>query len=196
VITFLLTQDKKSVEKIIKQVLTDMKSRNIKIKGSFLHAIKENHQTRKKLLQLVAQLPNINIISISLLKSKILLLSSSEKHQFYTDVVEFLLKVSLKKRHFPFHQPITFIASRRETNKTLNAEFKRYLETAMKNCNVEMEVLVKPPKEEKGLQVVDFICWAIFQKYERNDVDYYSIIEKPYTYTYSYEQENHPDPDV
>jgi hypothetical protein len=38
--------------------------------------------------------------------------------------------------------------------------------------------LIKTPAEEKALQVVDFVSWAIFRKYEKKDRGYYNIIKK------------------
>ncbi len=32
--------------------------------------------------------------------------------------------------------------------------------------------------DEKGLQAVDFISWAIFRKYERGDFEYYELIKE------------------
>jgi hypothetical protein len=40
-----------------------------------------------------------------------------------------------------------------------------------------MEVSIKSPHEEKSLQVVDFVSWAIFRKYEYGDDSYYNLIK-------------------
>jgi hypothetical protein len=42
---------------------------------------------------------------------------------------------------------------------------------------MKMEVMIKSPYEEKSLQAVDFISWAIFRKYEYGDDSYYKAIK-------------------
>ena len=46
-----------------------------------------------------------------------------------------------------------------------------------KNHNVAVSVTIKNPAEEKALQAVDFVSWAIFRKYELKDEEYYQIIK-------------------
>jgi hypothetical protein len=67
-----------------------------------------------------------------------------------------------------------------------------------------MKVKIQAPDSEKWLQIVDFICWSIFKKYENNEKEYYDIIsnliitEKPYTQHNTTEivRGNHTDTDV
>ena len=41
-----------------------------------------------------------------------------------------------------------------------------------------MEVEIKTPSEEKSLQAVDFVSWAIFRKYEFGDDSYYNVVKE------------------
>jgi hypothetical protein len=66
----------------------------------------------------------------------------------------------------------------RLTNKFLNENFKDYLKRQVKNnYKVELGVLIKTPTQEKALQAVDFISWAIFRKYEYGDDSYYNLFK-------------------
>ncbi len=38
-------------------------------------------------------------------------------------------------------------------------------------------VEIKVPSEEKSLQLVDFVSWSVFRKYEREDEAYYLVIK-------------------
>jgi hypothetical protein len=38
-----------------------------------------------------------------------------------------------------------------------------------------IDIKIKTPFEEKSLQAVDFVSWAIFRKYEYRDDNYYKI---------------------
>ena len=40
-----------------------------------------------------------------------------------------------------------------------------------------MMISIRTPAEEKVLQAVDFISWAIFRKHEKHDDRYYNIIK-------------------
>lgn len=70
------------------------------------------------------------------------------------------------------------IASRKETNKFLNENFKNYLSAQVKNNHkLDINIEIKTPHEEKALQAVDFISWSIFRKYEHSDESYYEIFK-------------------
>lgn len=82
------------------------------------------------------------------------------------------------RKIIPIKNKIFLVASRRETNKFLNENFKNYLNNQVKNYHQgELEINIKTPSEEKALQVVDFTSWAIFRKYEYGDDSYYNLIK-------------------
>jgi hypothetical protein len=82
------------------------------------------------------------------------------------------------KKLIPLNETIHLIASKRETNKFLNQNFKNYLEKQATNTHkVDLKIEIKSPHEEKGLQAVDFICWSIFRKIEYGDESYYNKIK-------------------
>jgi hypothetical protein len=68
----------------------------------------------------------------------------------------------------------TFIASKRETNKLLNINFKNYLK---KQRWSQISVDIKTSSEEKCLQIVDCLSWWVYRKYEFNDDSYYNIFK-------------------
>lgn len=42
---------------------------------------------------------------------------------------------------------------------------------------LRLHIEIKTPHEEKALQAVDFVSWAIFRKYEYGDESYYQTIK-------------------
>ena len=61
----------------------------------------------------------------------------------------------------------------------MNINFKQYLESEIaQNHGIKVNVTIKTPSQEHGLQAVDFISWAIFRKYEHQDEEYYQIIRE------------------
>ncbi len=59
----------------------------------------------------------------------------------------------------------------------MNNNFRKYLKENNKGRKLNIVVFIKSPHREKCLQAVDFVCWSIFRKYERDDYDYYNIIK-------------------
>jgi hypothetical protein len=91
--------------------------------------------------------------------------------------VNILLDRITTKKIIPTKNTIQFIASRRETSKLLNQNFLGYLRKSAEVKPFTLEFHIKTPLQEKGLQIVDFCCWAIYQKYEKQEESYYALIK-------------------
>jgi hypothetical protein len=101
-----------------------------------------------------------------------------EKHLLYNYVVNILLDRVYTKKLIPINEKIKVIASRRETNRFLNENFKSYLKNQVKNNHkLDIEIEITSMAGEKGLQVADMISWAVFRKYEHKDDSYYNLIK-------------------
>lgn len=97
----------------------------------------------------------------------------NEKHVLYNYVSNILLDRIYTKKLIPLKNSISLIASRGETNKFLNYNFKNYIQKQVDgNHKVKLNIEIKPPYEEKCLQAVDFICWAVYRKIGCNDESY------------------------
>lgn len=177
VITLLLIENKRSIEKIVKTVHSEL-AKKYKRNIGILHAVKEKPITRKKLLKKLAE-NECAIMAIYLNKSRVYTRLQEEKPILYNYVVNILLDRLYTKKIIPLNKPIELIASRRETNKFLNENFKSYLNNQIKNRHkLAISVRIKSPGEEKSLQAVDFISWAIFRKYEYMDESYYNLFKR------------------
>lgn len=178
VVTFMFVENKKPVEKVIKKVAGNMSRKELKRHVGVLHACKEKPKTITKVLGLLNE-KSIFILSIYLNKRKVYTKLHDEKHVLYNYVTNILLDRILTKRLIPTKESIKLIASRRETNKFLNDNFRGYLQEKVRNNHkLDMEIIIKPPSGEKCLQAVDFICWAIYQKRERGNEAYYNLIKQ------------------
>jgi hypothetical protein len=92
---------------------------------------------------------DISIMTLILDKSKVYSHPSSEKHIFYNIIVNKLLDAVINKNLIPNgNEIIYFIASRRETSKTLNEQFVNYLQNRHKDQpNIQFEI--KTPHQSK-----------------------------------------------
>jgi len=117
-------------------------------------------------------------MTIYLNKRKVYTHLQDEKHVLYNYVTNILLDRIFSKRFAPETEHVTLVASKRETNKFLNENFSSYINRKVTNTHkIKFTVQIKTPAEEKSLQVVDFVSWAIFHKYEYGDYSYYDLIK-------------------
>lgn len=167
-ITFVFSKNKRPIEKCVKKTHGGLRNK-FKCKGKALHAYNEKRVTRFRLLRCLAE-KDIYIITIALNKRKVYTKLQEEKAVLYNYVTNILLDRIFTKKLIPIEGKIYLIASKRETNKFLNANFKDYLKSqAVNSHGIDLRVEIKTPAEEKALQAVDFVSWAIFRKYEQED---------------------------
>jgi hypothetical protein len=177
IITALFVSEKKPLEKLVKKIHSTLRKKVRSIGGGVLHSVKEKSATRKRLLKLLLQI-KLSIMIIYVDKSKIYTNLQNEKHILYNYITNILIDRIFTKKLIDKDKNVILIASKRETNKYLNINFKDYLKNVIKNNHkLDIEVLIKTPAEEKSLQVVDFISWSVFRKYESGDSEYYKIIK-------------------
>lgn len=176
-ITILFCHEKRAIEKIVKKVHSGLKKKH-KQKGGVLHAYREKPITRQRMLSLLAE-KDLMILTIYLNKAKVHTNLKDEKDVLYNYVTNILLDRILTRKLIPIDKKITLVASRKETNKFLNLNFKSYLSNQVKlKHQIDLEVEIKTPFEEKALQAVDFVSWSIFRKYQYQDELYYNIIKR------------------
>ncbi len=175
IITFLVTKDEKIPNWIIKKFFQWLKGRNIKIKSWIFHSYRESSESISKLLTSTTQ-KDVKIMTLILDKQKVYTNFQDQKHMLYNRVVNVLIDSLITYNLFSDNEKVIFIASRRETNRTLNENFLEYLKNRHKD-QPNIEFIIKPP-QEKWLQIVDTLCFAVYQKYEHKNDEYYNIIEK------------------
>lgn len=176
VITFLFTESKRPIEKVVKKIHSQLQSNYRKNKG-VLHATKEKPLTRKRFLKKLAE-KDCYVMTIYLNKRKVYTRLQDEKAVLYNYVVNILLDRIFTAKILRDYKKLELVASKKETNKFLNENFTNYLNSQAKNRHqIELSITIKTPSEEKSLQAVDFISWSIFRKYEYGDESYYEIIK-------------------
>ena len=178
VATFLFVPNPRVVDKVVRKCFLALPERVRKKHPGAFHCCKERPATRRKLLSLLAE-RDIKILSIRLNKSRVYTKLQDEKQVLYNYVANILLDRILRKRLIPGSEVIELVASRRETNRYLNENFCSYLEGQVRgNHKRDLRVSIRPPSADRGLQAVDFVCWAMFRRWERGDSSYYEIIKQ------------------
>ncbi|MGI9027271.1 MAG: DUF3800 domain-containing protein [Candidatus Saccharimonadales bacterium] len=176
-VTFLFVEHKRPVAKLVKKLFSRFSKQQIRSHHGTLHAHKETPRTRQKLLSGLAE-KEVSILVVYLDKQKVYTKLQDEKQVLYNYVTNILLDRIMTRKLVPTNQKITLVASRRETNKFLNENFKSYLSNqVLGNHKLKLEVDIKIPHEDKCLQIADMASWAIFRKWEHRDASYYSLIK-------------------
>jgi len=176
VVTCLFTENKRPFEKIIKKTHSELRKKYKRMSG-ILHCVKEKPITRQRLFKRLME-RECFIMTIYLNKKKVYTKLQNEKSILYNYVTNILLDRIYSRKLIKTGEKIYLIASRRETNKFLNENFTNYLNQQVENRHrAKIKILIKSPYEEKALQTVDFVSWAIFRKYEYQDESYYNLIK-------------------
>lgn len=177
VITFLFMENKRPIEKCVRLTHRQLRKK-YKHVGGILHASKEEAVTRQRLLRCISQ-KNCSIMTVYLNKKRVYTHLQDEKQVLYNYVTNILLDRILRKKLVSAAHPIKLIASKRETNKFFNDNFKNYLSgQAEIKHEREISIEIKTPAEEKALQAVDCVSWAIFRKWEYSDDTYYNTVRE------------------
>jgi proline racemase len=177
VITFLCCANKKPIEKVVSKCHSELKKQH-QMRGGTLHCYREKPITRQRLLTRLAE-KDCSIMTVFLDKSRVYTKLQDEKDVLYNYVTNILLdRIITKQLLGPGVGDIHLVASRKETSKFLNENFKEYLRSRAKvKHRIDIVVEIKTPHEEKSLQAVDFVSWAIFRKQEYGDASHYELIK-------------------
>ncbi len=178
VITFLFVKKRRPVEKIVRRVFDSFPKRVRYRHPGPLHCTHEKPAVRLKVLQLLNE-RDVAIMSIYLNKQKVFTRLQDEKQVLYNYVANILLDRVYSKKLISLDTTIHLIASRRETNKFLNENFKSYLSNQVKQQHkLNLAIEIKSPSEDKCLQVTDFVCWSLFRRREYGDESYFNVFKK------------------
>jgi len=169
-VTFLITENCRPITSLVKKVILTLPKLRIK-KGAYLHAHYEKPITKKRLLQGLAT-KDIRIATMRLDKRKVFL--PGNPNELYSSMVVALINRLYADGIISKSEEIKFIASRRNTSEKLNDDFTKSIELCTNDVNFDFSIL--SARDDKCLQAVDFVSWALWQKYENCDESYSDII--------------------
>ena len=162
-ITFLFSRNRRSIDKCVKKVHGGLRKK-YKKKIGVLHAYVEEPVTRRRLLTLLSG-RDCRIMTILLNKKKVCTNLQDEKAVLYNYVTNILLDRIFTKNLVQSDHSIEIVASRKETSKFLNLNFKSYLQSQItKNHNAKVAISIRTPAQQKALQAVDFFELGNFQE--------------------------------
>ncbi len=174
--TIAIVADERALERAVKKVWRTLKKKHKRL--GELHAYGADEITRKRLLQKLSEIPDLKVQTIVLNKEKVYTNLQSQKNVLYNYTANILLDRLHKSDALSVQESIELYIDRKDTKKRLKENFVTYLCTEMSNRRDGVfKVELHASHENKSLQAVDFISWAIFRKYEHNDYQYYELIK-------------------
>ena len=170
-ITFLISKECRPIISLVRKVVNTLPKKQLRKNSSYLHANYEKPITRKRLLRGLAAF-DVEIATMRLDKRKIVLIGNP--NELYSNMFVALINRLYADGVLKKSDSIEFVASRRNTSKKLNNDFSASIEHGTKDIDFNHNIAA--PSDDKCLQAVDFISWALWQKYEMNDETYSDII--------------------
>jgi len=170
-ITFLIVKECRPIISLVKKSFKALPKLSKKRNNDMLHAHYEKPVTRKRLLSGLAK-KNIQIATMRLDKRKLLI--SGSPNELYSRMVVALINRLFFDEIIKNNDSIHFVASQRNTSKKLNDDFSESIANRTQNVNFAIDIVAA--SKNKCLQAVDFVSWAMWQKYENSDETYSNII--------------------
>lgn len=147
------------------------------------HACEDNKYIRNKLFDLISNYGDekIKIYSYILEKTKVLPQKREEKGEFYTANLTFAISRLLDK--LKINNNFIIITDRLPVQKNKNNQIsaiKKGIKEYIKNnhLNIRYDIFHHSSASSVNLQIVDYINWAVFRKYEQNDESFYQRIKR------------------
>lgn len=169
VITILASREKRQLEKLAKDIHASFRGKGKRLNS--LHAYRDNASVRRRLLRRVG-LMDVRVFCLIVEKRLLPHAMHDDSVRIYRDAIKDILALVSVVDEYTC-EPIILYASERETNK----RHRFLLEAAIAMTGVGVVLLLERPEKEKALQVVDYVSWAVFRRYEYGDDEYYRLIE-------------------
>ena len=164
-------RERRPVSSLVRKVFLSLPRATKRKNSGVLHAHYEKVSTVAKLLTGLAQ-KDVEIASIRLDKRKVLLTISP--HELYASIIVTLINRLYLDGVISGIDEIVLVASRMNTNRKLNISFSESVVNRMSGTNFNINIV--KPSDDKCLQAVDFVSWALWQKYEKADNTYSDLV--------------------
>ena len=145
----------------------------------YFHASEDTLITRKEVFDVIANnISQLQVDSVIIEKRKTH--PTLQNHgKFYQKGFEFLLDYTLRRFKGNYSQIIivTDELPLKKHKKEIQKAIKSYISKWSIKENIPYRIYHYSSKSDLNLQIVDYINWAIFRKWERNDCSNYELIK-------------------
>ena len=174
IFTAVIVDDDRVLERVVKKIWKTLKNKR---RGE-LHATHENDITRRRLLNMVNNIPTINIISAFFYKQEIRKEFQNNKNSLYSRSLCVLIETLFKRSKTLLNGNISIFLDKTLMKKVIRDELVKNINNLIKikyNKNYIIDFISS--QDNKSIQATDFISWGIFKKYESDDDSYLRLIK-------------------
>lgn len=146
------------------------------------HACEDNKYIREEMFNIISTFDEESVKSYSYIleKPKVDPNKTKEKDRFYIDNLNLathrlLDKLNIDKNFIIITDRLPVLKNKRKQVAALKKGIKKYIK--YHSLNIRYDIFHHCSASSVNLQIVDYISWAIFRKYERNQDIYYKKIE-------------------
>ena len=176
IFTIVIVNNPRVLERVVKKIWRPLKKKHKKL--GELHAYHADDVTRGRMIKAASAIPNLKVLCVVLNKQKVYIDLQNQKNYLYNYTANILLDRLHARGELAAGEPIDLFVDRKDTKKRFRENFTRYLTEAMEGrTKARFSVVLHASHENKSLQAVDFVSWAIFRKYERGDYKFYEMIK-------------------
>ncbi len=130
------------------------------------------------MLQKLSEISDLKILCVILNKKKVYVDLQNQKNYLYNYTANILLDRLHRIKIIETSEIVELFIDQKDTSKFIKNNFEKYLKDNLTKRTVsKIKIKICPSHTEKCLQATDFISWAIFRKYEKNNYEYYEIIK-------------------
>lgn len=176
VFTMAIVTSARSLEHVVKKVWRSLKTSDKNL--GELHAHRAPNVVRKRMLKKVGDLKDLKILAVVLDKSRVPAHVRTNADQLYTRIARMLFIECISREVLSVDEQLEIIIDRKDTSEKKRDDLLRNIQIPVEIAGFsKTNIVLASSHKEKSLQAVDFISWAIFRKYETNDLSFYKLLE-------------------
>jgi len=166
-------REKQELKRVIKKIRKRVLRKELK-KSNEIKWNNSSDDIKKKIFERIERI-NFEVFTIILDKSKVYDYLKDKKHKLYNYLSNLIIAECSIDGKFEL------IVDRSKNKRSLRDDFDNYIRNNLKRECSNLIIQHADSKSNGGLQVLDFISGAIFNKYEFNNLEFYNKIKERIT---------------
>lgn len=166
-------REEQELQRVIKKIRKRVLRKELK-KSNEIKWNNSSDDIKKKIFERIERI-NFEVFTIILDKSKVYDYLKDKKHKLYNYLSNLIIA------ECSIDEKFELIVDRSKNKRSLRDDFDNYIRNNLKRECSNLIIQHADSKSNGGLQVLDFISGAIFNKYEFNNLEFYNKIKERIT---------------
>ena len=166
---------------ILERSISKVDGRRLDVEA--FHACEDNKYIKEEMFNIISTFDKHSVMSYSYIleKPKVTPTKRKEKDKFYINNLKFAIerlldRVRIDKNFIVITDRLPVQKNKKKQIGALKKGIKEYLKKS--DLNIRYDIFHHCSASSVNLQIVDYISWAIFRKYEMNQDIFYKKVEK------------------